>query len=60
MNFNNGAINITATNFAANGTISLAPNTTLIGALTTSAANSGTLVLGGGSALTGAAGGATD
>ena len=59
LNFNSGSTNITATNFAADGSISLAPNTTLIGAMTTSAANSGTLILGGGSALTGAAGGAT-
>ena len=59
LNFNNGATNITATNIAANGSISLAPNTTLIGALTTAAANSGTLVMAGGSVLTGAAGGAT-
>ena len=59
LNFNNGATNITATNFAANGTINLASNTTLIGAMTTAAANSGTLVLGGGSVVTGAVGGAT-
>jgi uncharacterized protein with beta-barrel porin domain len=59
LNFNSGSTNITATNFAADGSISLAPNTTLIGAMTTSAANSGTLILGGGSVLTGAAGGAT-
>ena len=59
LNFNSGATNISATNFAGNGTISLAPNTTLIGAMTTSAANSGTLLLGGGSAVTGAVGGAT-
>jgi hypothetical protein len=59
LNFNSGSTNITATNFAGNGTISLAPNTTLIGALTTAAANTGTLSLAGGSALTGAVGGAT-
>jgi len=59
VNFNNGGTNITATNFAADGTISLAPNTTLIGALTTTAgANTGTLSLGGGSVLDGAVGGA--
>src|SRR5471030_45281 len=59
VNFNSGSTNITATNFAADGTISLAPNTTVIGALTTTAgANTGTLVLGNGSALTGAVGGA--
>src|SRR5476649_2316961 len=44
LNFNSGSTNITATNFAGGGTLSLAANTTLIGALTTSAANSGTLV----------------
>lgn len=58
LNFNNGATNITATNFAADGTIALAANTTLIGALTTTAgANTGTLVLGSGSVLDGAVGG---
>ncbi len=31
VNFNSGSTNITATNFAADGTISLAPNTTVIG-----------------------------
>jgi outer membrane autotransporter protein len=59
LNFNNGATNISATNFAGNGTISLAANTKLIGALTTNTANTGTLILGSGSALTGAVGGAT-
>jgi uncharacterized protein with beta-barrel porin domain len=59
LNFNNGATNITATNFAGNGTISLAANTKLTGALTTNTANTGTLTLAGGSALTGAVGGAT-
>jgi len=58
LNFNSGSTNITATNFAGNGTISLAANTTLIGALTTNTANTGTLSLAGGSALTGAVGGA--
>lgn len=59
VNFNSGSINITATNFAADGTISLSPNTTVIGALTTTAgANTGTLVLGNGSVLDGAVGGA--
>jgi outer membrane autotransporter protein len=58
LNFNSGSTNITATNFAGNGTINLAPNTTLIGALTTATANTGTLSLGSGSALTGAVGGA--
>jgi outer membrane autotransporter protein len=58
LNFNNGATNITATNFAGNGTISLAANTKLTGALTTNTANTGTLTLASGSALTGAVGGA--
>ena len=59
LNFNSGSTNITATNFGGNGTISLAPNSRLIGALTTTAgANTGTLELGGGSVLNGAVGGA--
>lgn len=59
VNFNNGATNVTATNFAADGTISLAPNTMLTGALTTTAgANTGTLALGAASVLNGAVGGA--
>jgi outer membrane autotransporter protein len=59
MNFNSGSVNITATNFGGDGTISLAPNTTLIGALTTTAgANTGTLSLGSASVLDGAVGGA--
>ncbi|MBW4023279.1 MAG: autotransporter domain-containing protein [Proteobacteria bacterium] len=59
INFLSGSTNITATNFAADGTISLAPNTTLIGALTTTAgANTGTLSLGNASVLNGAVGGA--
>jgi uncharacterized protein with beta-barrel porin domain len=58
LNFNSGSTNISATNFAGNGIISLAPNTTLIGALTTNTANTGTLSLASGSALTGAVGGA--
>ena len=59
MNFNSGSTNITATNFAADGAIGLAPNTTVIGALTTTAgADTGTLSLGGGSVLNGAVGGA--
>lgn len=58
LNFNSGSNNISATNFAADGKISLAPNTTLIGAQTTSAANTGTLIMGAGSVLTGAVGGA--
>jgi len=59
LNFNSGSANISATNFAADGNIGLAPNTTLIGALTTNTANTGTLIMGGGSVLTGAVGGAT-
>ena len=59
LNFNSGSINITATNFAGDGFISLAPNSTVIGALTTTAgANTGSLALGGGSTLDGAVGGA--
>lgn len=59
VNFNSGSTNITATNFAADGTISLARNTTVIGALTTTAgANTGTLQLAGASVLDGAVGGA--
>ncbi|GGE05557.1 hypothetical protein GCM10011529_09920 [Polymorphobacter glacialis] len=59
MNFNSGSINVAATNFAGDGTISLAPKTTLIGAMTTTAgAKTGTLVLGEGSTLDGAVGGA--
>ncbi len=58
LNFNNGATNITATNFAGDGTIALAANSKLIGAVTTNAANTGTLSLAGGSAVTGAVGGA--
>ncbi len=59
VNFNNGATNITATNFAADGTINLAPNSTLIGALTTTAGSqTGTLSMANGSVLNGAAGGA--
>lgn len=59
LNFNSGSTNISASNFAGDGTISLAPNTTLIGALTTTAgAKTGTLILGGGSVLNGAVGGA--
>lgn len=59
VNFNSGSTNIVATNFAADGTINLAPNTTLIGAVTTTAgANTGTLSLGSGSVVTGAVGGA--
>jgi len=59
VNFDSGTItNIGATNFTGDGTISLAPNTHLTGALTTNTADTGTLDLGGGSQLTGAVGGA--
>ena len=58
LNFNSGGTNVTATNFAGDGTIGLAANTTVIGALTTTAgANTGTLVLGSASVLDGAVGG---
>lgn len=60
VNFNSGSTNISATNFAGDGTLSLAPNTTLIGALTSTAgADTGTLSLGNNSVLDGAVGGAT-
>ncbi|MDI1227646.1 MAG: autotransporter domain-containing protein [bacterium] len=60
VNFNSGSTNITTTNFAGDGTLSLAPNTTLIGALTSTAgADTGTLSLGNNSVLDGAVGGAT-
>jgi outer membrane autotransporter protein len=59
VNFNSGNTNIVATNFAADGLIRLSTNTTLIGALTTTAgANTGTLSMAGGSVLDGAVGGA--
>jgi outer membrane autotransporter protein len=59
VDFNSGSTNVTATNFAGDGTISLAPNTIVIGALTTTAgANTGTLSLGNASVLDGAVGGA--
>jgi outer membrane autotransporter protein len=59
MNFNSGSINVAATNFAGDGTIYLAPKTTVIGAMTTTAgAKTGTLLLSGGSTLDGAVGGA--
>lgn len=59
VNFNSGNTNIVATNFAADGLISLARNTMVIGALTTTAgANTGTLSMAGGSVLDGAVGGA--
>jgi hypothetical protein len=58
INFASGTTNIAATNFAGDGTIGLAANTTLIGALTTTAgANTGTLLMGTASVLNGAVGG---
>jgi outer membrane autotransporter protein len=61
VNFKSGSIgnNTLAMNFTGDGTISLNPNTTVIGALTTYAAQKGTLELGSGSILDGAVGGAT-
>jgi outer membrane autotransporter protein len=59
VNFNSGTSNNGAMNFTGDGTISLNPNTTVIGALTTYAAQKGTLELGSGSILDGAVGGAT-
>ncbi|WP_431285007.1 autotransporter domain-containing protein [Humitalea sp. 24SJ18S-53] len=59
VNFDSGATNITATNFAGDGIIGLGLNSTLIGALTTTAgAQTGTLSMAGGSVLDGAVGGA--
>jgi len=59
VNLNNGATNSAATIFGSDGTLALAPNTTLIGAVTTTAgAQTGTLSLGSGSILDGAVGGA--
>ncbi len=49
-----GLTNIVATNFTGDGTISLAPNTLVTGALTTNTDDTGTLALGSGSQLTGA------
>ena len=60
VNFNSGTVNRTALIFDADGTISLAPNTTVIGALTSTAgANTGILALANASVLDGAVGGAT-
>ncbi|MDB5380384.1 MAG: hypothetical protein JWO26_16 [Rhodospirillales bacterium] len=60
VNFSSGSTNVTATNFAGDGVISLGPNTTLIGAMTSTAgANTGTLSLQNGSVLDGAVGGAS-
>jgi len=59
VNFNSGSTNSTAMIFNADGAIGLAPNTTVNGALTTTAgAQTGTLSLGSGSVLNGAVGGA--
>ncbi len=51
-----GPLNSGAMNFAADGTISLDPNTAVIGALTNAADNNGTLKLGNLSSWTGAVG----
>jgi len=53
-NNNNAAIT-----FTGDGTVNLAPNTTVIGAITNQSADLGTLVLGSASVLNGAVGGAT-
>jgi uncharacterized protein with beta-barrel porin domain len=59
VNFNSISGSMTAMNFAGDGTINLAPRTTVIGALTTTAgASTGTLGLGSGSILDGTVGGA--
>lgn len=59
VNFNNGSVNnVTNLIFTGDGTISLSPGTSITpGALTTITDNTGTLVLGSGSNLVGAAGG---
>ncbi len=59
-NFNSGSTNVTAVDFTNDGTITLSPNTKVIGALTnnTAGAQKGTLVLGSGSIWDGAVGGA--
>ena len=53
-NNNNAAIT-----FTGDGTVNVAPNTTVIGAITNQSADQGTLVLGSASVLNGAVGGAT-
>lgn len=59
VNFDGGAnaTNTVATNFTGDGTVGLALNTTVTGALTTATDNTGTLALGGGSLWAGAVGG---
>lgn len=59
VNFNSGAgnPNSVAMEFTGDGTISIAPNTLVTGALITAADNTGTLVLGSAGQLTGAVGG---
>ena len=59
MNFKSGSVNHGAANFTGNGTISLAPNTTVIGALTTNTDGTGKLELGSGSRWQGAVGDAS-
>lgn len=59
VNFNSGTItNVGAVTFTGDGTVSLAPNTTMTGALNAAGAETGTLVLGGSSRWTGAVGAA--
>ena len=57
VNFNGNTTS--ATNFVGDGFINLAANRTLIGAVTTNTANTGTLTLNSGSNVTGAIGGAS-
>jgi outer membrane autotransporter protein len=59
VNFLSGTTNAAAMSFANDGTIGLAPNVAITGALTTLADNTGTLMLGSGSQLTGAIGAPT-
>lgn len=59
VNFNSGTItNVGAVTFTGDGTVSLAPNTTMTGALNAAGAETGTLVLGSSSQWTGAVGAA--
>ncbi len=57
INFESGTDNAGATSFGGNGTITLAADTSLTGAITTVAADTGTLALGAGSLIGGAVGG---
>ena len=58
-NFLSGNSNNAAITFTGDGTVSLAPSTTVVGAVTNQAANQGTLALDNNSTLNGAVGGAT-